>query len=152
MDWLVSHVRVGRENTLHPGYSNCSTAARLLRSATDLHPTTGKGNKEDNVYMSDSAVRVEWLEWVVSYLWCRQSNQNHTVSKVKSFLRCFLAATARGRWIPWYSAVTRCRRHSWRKTIENKRTKDEENNENNRFVRQCFIVSCTVSSIPEEAL
>ena len=37
---------------------------------------------------------------------------------------------------------------SLRKTIENKRKKNEENNENNRFVERCSIVTCPVFSTP----
>ena len=37
---------------------------------------------------------------------------------------------------PW------CRRHIWHTTIENKRQKNRENNENNRLVRRCSIVMC----------
>ena len=48
-------------------------------------------------------------------------------------------------------ALTWCRRHSWCKTMENKRQKNEENNENKRFVGQCSIVTCPVSSTPRRS-
>lgn len=100
MDGLVSDVRAGWENTVDPDHSNCGTAARLFRSATDLYPATGKGHQEDYVCMSDSTMQVEWLEWVVSYLWRRQANQNNTVSKAKCYLFfiCFLIALKSGIW------------------------------------------------------
>ena len=43
-------------------------------------------------------------------------------------------------------SLTWCERHSWRKTIEDKGQKNEENNEDNRFVEQRSFVRCAVSS------
>lgn len=49
------------------------------------------------------------------------------------------------------SALTWCKRHSGRKPIESKSTKEQGNNENNRLVRRCFFVTCSVSSTPRRS-
>ena len=49
------------------------------------------------------------------------------------------------------SALTWCRRHSSPMTKRTKGQKNEEYNKNNRFVRQCSIVTCPVSSTPSRS-
>ena len=46
------------------------------------------------------------------------------------------------------SALTRCRRHC---TYNNSEQKNEEYNKNNRFARQCSIVTSPVSSTPRRS-
>ena len=61
------------------------------------------------------------------------------------WLKTFLQFSSRFRG---HNLGTWSRRHGWCKTIDKRGQKNEENNQNNRFLRRCSIVTCPVSSTP----
>ena len=80
LDGLVCHMWSGTENKVNSIYANYSSAARLFWPSSEMHSTTTEGNQEDNVHLSDSAVYLESVERLVSYLWKSLPYTNNKVS------------------------------------------------------------------------
>ena len=80
LDGLVSHMWSGSENKVNSIYANYSSAARLFWPFSEMCSTTTEGNQEDNVHLSDSAVYLESVERLVSYLWKSLPDTNNKVS------------------------------------------------------------------------
>lgn len=98
MVWLVSDMWIGGENTVHPDHWNCSPSKELLWPATDLRWTAWERNQEDHVYVSDSTVCLERVEWLVCHLWGSHAHKKNTVSIIVFVIGYCSPRKLSGKW------------------------------------------------------
>ena len=98
MVWLVSHMWIGGENTVHPDHWNCGPSKELLWPATDLRWTAWERKQEDHVYVSDSTVCLERVEWLVCHLWGSHAHKKNTVSIIVFVIGYCSPRKLSGKW------------------------------------------------------
>ena len=98
MVWLVSDMWIGGENTVHPDHWNCSSSKELLWPATDLWWTAWERKQEDHVYVSDSTVCLERVEWLVCHLWGSHAHKKNTVSIIVFVIGYCSPRKLSGKW------------------------------------------------------